>query len=109
SLGGGQEVQVISAEKVEKIERLLKVANAHARVGRLIMPAGSNAYDAYQIVLTIDPNNREAKAGIDEVRQKYLVQTLVTLNAGDSEQARSAEEAGLMLFTNVPVLMNLNQ
>src|SRR5690606_36585200 len=36
-------IESISAEKSEKIERLLKVANVHAKVGRLIAPSGGNA------------------------------------------------------------------
>lgn len=50
-----------------RIERLLEVAEAHAAIGRFTDPPGSNAYDAYNLVLQIDPDNERAKAGIQTI------------------------------------------
>jgi len=47
--------------RVNKISRLLKVANAHKLVGRYIAPQGSNAYATYQLILSIDPNKTPYK------------------------------------------------
>jgi tRNA A-37 threonylcarbamoyl transferase component Bud32 len=53
-----------------RIDRLLEVAEAHAAIGRLTEPPGSNAYDAYKLVLQIDPNNERAKAGIQDIERE---------------------------------------
>lgn len=53
-----------------RIDRLLEVAEAHAAIGRLTDPPGSNAYDAYKLVLQIDPNNERAKAGIQTIERE---------------------------------------
>lgn len=53
-----------------KVDRLLGVAEAHAAIGRLIEPPGSNAYDAYKLVLQIDPDNARAKAGLRRIERE---------------------------------------
>ncbi len=102
-------IESISAEKGEKIERLLKVANVHAKVGRLIAPSGGNAYDAYQIVLSIDPANETAKQGIVDVRERLLALSSEQLAAGDAQAALASVDAGLSLFPDEPNLIKLRQ
>ncbi len=53
-----------------RIDRLLEVAEAHAAIGRFTDPPGSNAYDAYKLVLQIDPHNERAKAGIETIESE---------------------------------------
>ncbi len=36
-------------------------------VGRLRNPVGSNAFEAYSLVLELDPGNREAKEALAEI------------------------------------------
>lgn len=57
------------SESQRKLKRLLDVARAHMAVGRLRQPVGSNAYDAYNLVLELDPNNKEAKAALAEINR----------------------------------------
>ena len=52
----------------EKVERLLDVARAHLAVGRIRDPIGSNAVEAYQLVLEIDPQNKEAIEALRHIR-----------------------------------------
>jgi len=54
----------------KKISLLLEVAQAHFDVGRLTSPPGSNAYEAYEMVLEIDPGNRQAIDGIKRIEQR---------------------------------------
>jgi serine/threonine-protein kinase PpkA len=55
--------------RAAKIRRLLAVAAAHIAVGRLAEPPGSNAADAYRLVLEIDPDNAQARQGLARVEQ----------------------------------------
>jgi serine/threonine-protein kinase PpkA len=58
----------------EKVDRLLKVAEVHMEVGRLTEPKGSNAYEAFKLVLEIDPNNRQAEEGLRQIEQRLKQQ-----------------------------------
>ena len=54
----------------EKVDHLLQVAEVHIEVGRLTEPQGSNAYEAYKMVLEIDPDNRQAAEGLRWIDQR---------------------------------------
>jgi serine/threonine protein kinase len=54
----------------DRIAHLLEVAEAHAAVGRLTDPPGANAYEAYQLILEINPNNVEATRGLHDIEQR---------------------------------------
>jgi serine/threonine protein kinase len=58
----------------EKVDRLLQVAEVHMEVGRLTEPQGSNAYEAYKLVLDIDPDNRQAEEGLHRIEQRLKQQ-----------------------------------
>ncbi len=67
STGEGGE---LSPSVQARVERLLDVAEAHAAIGRLTEPPGSNAYDAYKLVLQIDPQNERAKVAIQTIERE---------------------------------------
>jgi len=52
----------------EKVGRLLDMAEVHELVGRISEPPGSNAIEAYEMVLELDPRNAKAKAEIARLR-----------------------------------------
>ena len=57
------------AASQERINRLLQGAEAHMAIGRLKEPPGANAWDAYQMVLSMDPDNQAARQGIQEIER----------------------------------------
>jgi serine/threonine-protein kinase PpkA len=57
----------MSQETAARVERLLAVARAHKAIGRLREPIGSNAYEAYGMVLELDPDNAEATEALREI------------------------------------------
>ena len=59
----------LSPQAQQKLARLLQIARAHVAVGRLREPAGSNALDAYKLVLEIDPTNGEALNAIEQIER----------------------------------------
>jgi serine/threonine-protein kinase PpkA len=63
-----------------KIENLLEVAEVHKSIGRLKDPPGSNAYEAYRMVLEIDPENPRALEGMSQVQRM-----LESLSSMDSQ------------------------
>lgn len=52
----------------EKVDFYLEVARAHMAVGREREPVGSNALEAYQLVLQLDPQNQEASEAIERIQ-----------------------------------------
>ena len=51
----------------ERVAFLLEVAQAHMAIGRIREPAGSNALEAYRMILEIDPQNREAIEALQQI------------------------------------------
>ncbi len=82
----------------EKVKRLLKVAEAHFQMERLLSPPGSNAYDAYQLVLEIEPNNKAASEGLVKVQQFYINKVEFLIDQGEIEEAKAHIEIALKFF-----------
>lgn len=79
----------LTPEENAKISRLLKTAKLHLLVGRTILPEGSNAYHAFNMVRQIDTANKEAQSGIKEVEDKVVQQIQQLVAEGEAEQANS--------------------
>ncbi len=55
----------------EKIEELLLEAKALLKADKLTSPEGNNAFDAYELVFSMDPSNKEALNGVKRIVQRY--------------------------------------
>ena len=64
----------INLSRVEKIGRLLNIAETYISVERLIAPRGTNALEAYRAVLSIEPKNPEALKGVSEIKEMVVWQ-----------------------------------
>ncbi|OZG73898.1 hypothetical protein BTA51_08925 [Hahella sp. CCB-MM4] len=81
-----------------KVDKLLRVAKVHQLQGRLVTPSGSSAYDAYRIVLDIDPENTQAIAGM-ETLERTLVDRIQELKQnGNGDLAHNQAVAGAKVF-----------
>lgn len=87
------QLPVLDPDTQAKIERLLATAEAHFRGGRLVSPQGNNAYEAYQMVLAIDPNHSAALQGITDVKSRFFKRAQLL----DIEGQRSDVEKHLAL------------
>jgi hypothetical protein len=67
---------------------LLGLARDAMRDGRLVTPAGSNAYEFYLSVLQLDPGNRAAQEALRESFPRAAVEIETTINKQDLEEAR---------------------
>lgn len=90
----------VTAEDAKKIDRLLQVAKAHFLVGYLVSPQGSNAYDAYQQVLEIDPNNQEALKGTEEAIDRFYKRAKLLWAQGDVQNTKEHLALAATLFPN---------
>ena len=91
-------IQHLSPEKSAKITKLFKVAETYRKIGRLVSPSGSNAYDAYKIILSIDPSNVNALQGIKAVEQALVESVNNHVESGDNDRALLMAKAGREVF-----------
>ncbi len=61
----------LTTKEQNRIANLLEAAEVHFIVGRILEPPGSNAYDAYKQILAIDPNHKQAQAGLDAIANHH--------------------------------------
>jgi len=98
-----------SSEQRMKVSRLLRTANLHFKVGRLIAPEGSNAFHAYQLVLELDPTNETAQSAIESIQDKILTHTKQLVDRGEIERAKSQLMLAKSLFPNNHLLQSLSE
>lgn len=97
----------LSPAERAKIERLLEVARAHFLVGRLVSPQGSNAFEAYQMVLQTDTKNADAIEGIEQVKQRFFKRAKILFQQGQVGEAQQHLKLAEDLFKGDPELAEL--
>ena len=70
------------------ITYLLAQAETNINESRLTSPEGNNAYENYKKILELEPDNKEAKQGIRNITDKYLVFAREAGDAGAYDKAR---------------------
>ncbi|MBT5231055.1 MAG: serine/threonine protein kinase [Methylococcales bacterium] len=89
---------VLSVEQQKKVIRLLKVAKAHEITRRYLKPHGSSAFDAYQQILLIDPLNKAAHIGLQNIVGKIISNIEMLYAKGLREHALQSLELAKGLF-----------
>ncbi|MGH8558819.1 MAG: protein kinase domain-containing protein [Methylococcales bacterium] len=84
-----------SPEMQEKIDRIMKIAESHVSVGRIVEPPGSSAIDAYQMILDLDPESPEARTGMRDALRYCEQEARSQLQTGEVKHA--GELVGLCL------------
>lgn len=88
----------IAPETQARVDNLLEVAKAHFMVGRLVSPQGSNAYEAYQMVLDLDPENEAAKQGQQEAKERFFKRAEILWKSGEKDEAKLHLELAKVMF-----------
>ncbi len=91
----------------QRIAELLVVAQEQFQAGKLVVPEGDNAAASYREVLSLDPNNAPASAGLERIVVGYLRLAQGRLEAGALEPALAAVEAGLSVDPRQSALLQL--
>jgi len=71
----------------ERIASLLEQAERALEGDRLMVPAGNNAFEAYQAVLDQDPDHPEARSGIRLIAERYAELARLALDRADFDSA----------------------
>lgn len=95
--------------KQERINELLELAKQQIQAVKLTLPAGNNALESYQQVLSLDANNAKAKAGLREIAGRYTQLAQDKRAAGDLQEALAMAERGLAIEPKHPMLQSLRE
>ncbi|MDN3639202.1 protein kinase [Simiduia curdlanivorans] len=79
----------------EAITETLALGQQQLARDALSSPSGDNAVESFNSVLQREPNNRDAKAGLDAVADRYAQLAASKLNAGDWLSAKGMVSRGL--------------
>ena len=71
----------------DEIGELLRAAAADVDALRLTMPAGDNAFERYQKVLTVEPDNEDAVRGLEIIVIRYVTLANTALSNGELDKA----------------------
>jgi tetratricopeptide (TPR) repeat protein len=89
------------------LERLLSEADQQLADLYLTTPKGNNAYESYQQVLKISPNNPRARAGLQHIADRYYELGKASLESGSFEDSLKFIDRGLLVAANHSALLDL--
>lgn len=75
--------------KQQAIQRLLADADYALSQDRLLMPIEDNAFDRFQSVLLMEPDNKAARTGLQSLALRYIEMARTSMARGQFSQAQS--------------------
>lgn len=87
-----------TAKMQAQIDDLLDLGESHLEIGFLIEPPGSNAYESFEQVLKLDPQNTRATGGIRRIGDKIAALARQSRDRGDIARATNLVEEGLRIL-----------
>lgn len=99
----------LSTADRQKIDRLLREAEAHLAAGQFILPPGKNAVENYRKVLSISPDNPTALSRLKEMADLFEQAARNDLENGRVTSGISRIEQGLMIDPQHAGLRKLEQ
>ncbi|NJN45698.1 MAG: hypothetical protein HC808_03540 [Candidatus Competibacteraceae bacterium] len=113
-----EQVQAKRAEELEKsregeqqqrITQLLEQAEQQIEQLRLTSPADNNAYQTYQQILELDPDNEQAKQGFQKIGDRYLKLAERYQRNGSLPASLNTIDKGLGVAPDHPELLALRK
>ncbi|MDM8557775.1 protein kinase [Candidatus Parabeggiatoa sp. HSG14] len=80
------------------LKPLFKQAQIQWANKRLMIPAGNNAYETYQQILEIAPDNTKAQAGLKKIAEYYQQLALIAQKEGKLKESLQKIEQGLLVM-----------
>ena len=90
----------LQAQRVSEVDNLLMKAQQQFDVQHLTQPAGDNAWETYQKMLQLDPNNQRAQEGLQHIVQRIDSMARDKQQNGDLLASMAIIEEGLLVLPN---------
>ncbi len=71
----------------QKITALIELAESQINQKKLNTPPSDNAMETYRLILDLDPNNKQALAGIKLIKERYQTWAKLDIKDGNSKRA----------------------
>ncbi len=84
-------------QKTNNIEQYLKKAHHQFSDNNFTQPVGNNAYESYQQVLKLDPNNQQALLGLKKIADEHLLLAQQAKDQGKIEKSLQLINTGLSI------------
>ena len=84
----------------EAVALLLSQADAQMARLALTTPEGDNAYETYQRILSLEPENEAAREGLRSIGIRYVSLADRARSRGDRERARRYVDKACLLYTS---------
>ncbi len=106
----GDVVKPPPSSREDAIGDLLRAAADDVEALRLTSPTGSNAFERYQQVLTMEPGNEDALRGLEVIVIRYVTLANTAMSKGELEKAQQyldsatgvlPDDAGIALARNM--------
>lgn len=104
-----QQRQEREQQRQGRINNMLAAAHNAYADNRLTLPAHDNAFDRYAAVLLLDPDNREAKAGLQAVQLSYVDLIRTALRDNRVDEARRHLQQAQQYFSGSLLLDDLQK
>jgi tetratricopeptide (TPR) repeat protein len=85
----------VQAQSIQQVDQLLILAKQQFERRQLTRPADNNAFDNYQKVLQLDPDNNAAKAGLQSIAKLYLQWAQSNIRKGNLTKGLNNIDKGL--------------
>jgi protein TonB len=79
--------ELANARSEQRVDETIALASARLEEGDLLSPANDNARYYYELVLSSDPSNTEARQGLNVIASKLVLQARSEIDAGNFDSA----------------------
>lgn len=93
----------------QRVSLLLRQAERALYNDRLLLPADDNAYDRFQAVLRLQPDNIQAKTGLQMIAMRYIEMGRTALRHSRLDEARTYARRARQVAADNPLLREFEQ
>lgn len=97
-------VQPVGPTIAQRVSLLLRQAEGALYADRLLLPPHDNAYDRYQAVLRLQPDNTQAKTGLQMIAMRYIEMGRTALRHSRLGEARTYAQRARQVYPDNPLL-----
>lgn len=99
------DLQLQLEQQQKQLEDLLTLAEQQFLSGELVEPAGSNALESFRQAINLQPDNLEARAGLQKIADHFANLAQFRFDQGEFQSSLDAAANGLKAVSDDPALL----